>query len=65
MDDPLNPGAALLAKIGSILVHVDEATGEGAHHLDWQAVKGLMDDPEVTSGLEGMDALALLPKKRR
>ena len=60
----LVPGASLLAKLGSIAVHVDEFTSRGGHEFDAIAMRGLLDDPEVKEWLAGMDKLAMIPKKR-
>lgn len=61
---PLKPSAALLSKVGSILVHVEEATSAKGHAFDWHVVEALLTDPEVRAWLEGMRKLALLPVKR-
>lgn len=62
--DPLHPPASLLVKLGSIIVHADEALGPGGHHFDVQTMQTLLEDPEVERWLAEMDVLALLPKKR-
>ena len=62
--DPLKPSMAVLCKIGSALVHLDEARGVGGHVFDMQTFKTLMNDPEVREWLGGMGALALIPLKR-
>lgn len=61
---PLTPSVALLAKIGSIIVHVEEGTEAGGHEYDWTAARMLLQDPEVVAWLSGMRALAFLPVKR-
>jgi hypothetical protein len=58
------PSVALLCKLGSIVVHADEATSKDGHPFDMAAVKGLLDDPEVREWLKQMDELSMLPKKR-
>jgi hypothetical protein len=60
----LEPPLSLLAKLGSILVHVDEASGASGHDFDWIAVRSLMADSEVQAWLTSMDAMGFLPKKR-
>lgn len=65
MSDTFAPPVALLAKIGSILVHVDEGLSDGGHHYDWTAVRSLLADREVQGWLESMAAKALVPVKRR
>lgn len=64
MTDPLKPNAGLLCKLGSLVVHVDEAIRPGGHELDVAAMKGILRDPEVIAWLDDMDGLALLPVKR-
>lgn len=59
------PPIRLLAKIGSILVHVEEGAGENGHHYDWAAVRSLLADREVQEWLDSMRAKALVPVKRR
>ena len=58
----LNPGLKLLSKLGSIVVHADEALGAGAHQFDAIALKALLDDPEVKGWLAEMGPF--LPVKR-
>jgi len=62
-DNPLKPNAGLLCKLGSIAVHVEEATATG-HAFDVAALGSLLSDPEVMEWMAEMDKLALLPKKR-
>lgn len=64
MANPLKPSAALLCKLGSIAVHIDEGLSAKGHRFDFIALKTLMEDPEVAEWLKQMDKLALLPKKR-
>jgi hypothetical protein len=64
MVDTFAPPVRLLAKIGSILVHVEEGAGEGGHEYDWTAARSLLADREVQNWLEGMRESALLPVKR-
>lgn len=60
----LAPGAALLSKLGSIVVHIEEARSVEGHHYDWVSLDLLLADPEVKEWLAQMDAMAMLPKKR-
>ena len=60
----LTPGVSLLVKLGSIAVHADEATAAGGHEFDITAIRSLLNDPEVSTWLKRMDAIAFLPKKR-
>jgi hypothetical protein len=64
MADVYAPPVGLLAKLGSIVVHVDEGSGTGGHDFDWQAVRSLIADREVQEWLIGMDGKGLLPKRR-
>ena len=66
MDDLLRPSAALLCKLGSLIVHAAEyldAAGRG-HPFDKDAFDTLMEDPEVREWMNGMDKLSMLPMKR-
>ena len=64
MSDVLKPDMALLCKLGSIAVHIDEALGATGHPLDIEALKALLVDHDVREWMDGMDRLALLPKRR-
>ncbi len=65
MIDVFHPPVALVAKIGSILVHVEEGAGEGGHAYDWTAARSLLADREVQQWIKGLRAHALVPVKRR
>jgi hypothetical protein len=60
----LNPSAALLCKLGSIVVHVDELLSPDGHAFDRAALDTLLADPDLKSWLNEMDVAGLLPKKR-
>lgn len=60
----LTPDLALLVKLGSILVHVDEGLSAKGHPFDLEAIKSLMDDPDVRRWLAVMDKAAFLPIRR-
>ncbi len=60
----ISPSVALLAKLGSILVHMEEGRSSEGHHFDWAAIDALMTDPEVRCWLLAMDRGGFLPKKR-
>lgn len=60
--EPSKPSLSLLMKLGSIAVHVDEATSLGGHEFDWTATRVLLDDPEVKLWIMNMGVL--LPQKR-
>lgn len=62
--DPFKPSVALLAKLGSIAQHVDEAAGAKGHEFDWAAIRSLLADAEVSVWLDQMHKLALLPVRR-
>jgi hypothetical protein len=62
--DPLRPPASLLCKLGSLLVHAEEASSESGHALDWEALESVRTDPEVVVWLAAMQKLALIPLKR-
>lgn len=64
MSEPLKPSAALLCKLGSIVIHVEEFLSPQGHHFDKSALDKLLDDAEVREWLKAMDVMALLPRKR-
>lgn len=61
---PLNPTPSVLCKLGSIIVHAEEASSPGGHPFDVVALRQLLADPEVAAWMEGMRAMAMLPLKR-
>lgn len=65
LSDPFTPSTGLIAKVGSILVHVEEGAGEGGHAFDWTAARSLLADREVQEWLDGLRRHALVPVKRR
>lgn len=65
MADMLAPRIALLVKLGSIAVHVDEMLSSDGHAYDRVALQSLLSDPEVVEWISKMDAAAMVPKKRR
>ncbi len=64
MSDPLKPSAGVLVKLGSIVVHLEEARSKDVHEFDLHALKSLLSDTEIIRWLKAMDKMALLPKKR-
>ena len=62
--DPLKPSIALLVKLGSIIVHLEEFMSPKRHEFDLHALQTLTGDAEVSEWLKAMDDLAFLPKKR-
>ena len=63
-DITLVPTASVGIKLACIAVHADEVTSPGAHPFDADAIRGLLDDPEIVAYLEKLRPLALLPVKR-
>lgn len=64
MMNVLAPEVSLLAKIGSIVVHIDEAAGDGGHHFDWIAIRSLLADQEVQFWIAAMGKRGFVPVKR-
>lgn len=62
--NPLQPPASLLAKVGSVIAHVEEAASPEGHEFDAIAAKSLLSDPEVAAWMAAMRKLALLPARR-
>lgn len=62
--DPLHPSGALLAKLGSLIVHFEEGISDKGHAFDAVALRQCLADPEVRGWLDGMGKLAMLPVKR-
>lgn len=60
----LNPSAALLCKLGSIIAHADELLSPHGHDFDRIALDNLLRDPDVKGWLHEMRAMALIPEKR-
>lgn len=65
MAETMTPSPALLCKLGSIAVHAEDFYSPDGHHFDLGALKALLNDREVKDWLREMDAMAMLPKKRR
>ena len=61
--DPHRPSLQLLAKIGAVVVHVDELFSPDGRNIDKEAIMPLLADPEVRQWVKDMGAL--LPLKRR
>ena len=61
---PLQPTPQLLAKLGSLLVHLDEGNSRNGHAFDWTAAKTLWEDAEVQEWLSEMQKIALVPLRR-
>jgi len=64
MSDPLKPSVALLVKLGSIAVHVEEMMSPKGHQFDRVALQTLLNDAEVVEWRKAMDKMAMLPVMR-
>lgn len=62
--DPLRPCPSLLAKLGSIIVHFDEALSQDGDYADVQAAHVLMRDPDVDAWMRAMKDMALITLRR-
>lgn len=60
----LAPGAALLCKLASLAVHIDELYSSGGHEFDRAAINSLINDREVQEWLAEMTKMGLAPVKR-
>lgn len=67
MSEVLKPKPTLLVKLGSITIHIEEMFDENFKNIDFDrpAIESALNDPEVKQWLGAMDAMALLPKKRK
>lgn len=64
MSDPLKPSPAVLVRLGSALIHAEEAMSPTGEEVDRFGFAQLMKDPLVVEWIEGMNGLAMLPVKR-
>lgn len=64
-NNPLQPTASVLSKLGSIIVHYKEMLSTDGHAFDRTALEALLNDHEVVAWLGAMDAMAMLPKWRK
>lgn len=62
MSDALKPNMTLLVKIGSALIHFDEATSAEGRGVDMAIARRLLEDSDVRKWIKDMGAL--LPLKR-
>lgn len=62
MSKPLQPDLQLLMKLGSIVVHAEEAISADGHEFDIEAMKPLLADSDVRQWIKDMGVY--LPKKR-
>jgi hypothetical protein len=58
------PSIALQCKLGSLLVHVEEANSPGSYHIDFTVIQSLMSDPEIVAWMEELRKNGFLPVKR-
>ncbi len=58
----LSPDAALLCKLGSIIVHAEEMMQPDGHDFDRVAMETLLADRDIRNWIDGMGAM--LPLKR-
>jgi len=61
---PLKPNTALLAKLGSIIVHYEELTSSGGVPEDKIVIESLKTQEDVMEWFKQMEEKALLPVKR-
>jgi hypothetical protein len=54
----------LAAKLGSLIVHVEEGISAKGHPFDAVTVKSMLADQEIQEWLDSLRKLALLPVKR-
>ena len=60
----MTPAVTTLIKLGSAIVHAQEALSKDGHEFDIAAFNKECSDPEVVEWLREMDSMAFLPKKR-
>lgn len=60
----LAPGPALLCKLASLAVHIDELYSSGGHEFDRAAINSLINDREVQTWIEEMGKMGMAPVKR-
>lgn len=54
----------LAAKIGSALMHADEASSKDGHAYDWAAFRALAGDADVQNWMSSLARDGLLPVRR-
>lgn len=64
MSDPLQPGPAILAKLASVVVHIDEHNGPNGHKNDMEAINSLLQDAELADWIVAMQELGMAPARR-
>jgi hypothetical protein len=63
-DELMKPSAAILVKLGSIVVHAEELLSPNGHEFDSEAIRSGLQDAELQEWIRGMTELAFLPVKR-
>lgn len=53
-----------LIKLGSIARHAEELIGADGHAFDAEAIRSLLQDPDVVEAMAALDRNALLPVRR-
>lgn len=61
----LKPSTKLLVKLGSLIVHYEEAVSADGNPFDWTVIDSLREDPEVKEWIKSMNELGMLPVKRK
>lgn len=64
MVDTYAPPIALLVKLGSLAVHIDEMLSVHGHSFDREAIKALLADRDLLAWLASMDGAGFLPIRR-
>lgn len=59
---PLHPSLSLLCKLGSCVVHAEEFLSPGGHQFDAEAIRGIVNDPEIRTWINAMGPF--MPVKR-
>lgn len=62
--DIYTPSIGLVAKLGSIIVHVEEGVSANGHDFDWMAIRSLLSDREIKAWMSACRRRGLLPVKR-
>lgn len=62
--DPLKPSLDVLVKLGSVIIHAEEAVSPEGRPVDIQEFQQLLKEPEVAGWLKAMADMAFLPRMR-
>lgn len=54
----------LMIKLGSLIVHHEEAASHKGHHFDLDVIGTLRNDPDVVELMDRLDSMGMLPVKR-